>query len=88
MKRNERSANLRILAAWRQVLAQANHLGAETDDLEILEALPGVRDYIIDQIEIYEGRLNASASCAKNAPDNAQFATVENPVNTVSATGG
>lgn len=71
MRRTELAATRRILACWRQTLANANHLAAETDDAELLQGLAEVRDYLVDQIEVYERRLNIT-------PVNAQFATLEN----------
>ena len=70
MKRNERTATSRLLAAWRQLQAQANHLAVESDDAETLAGIAEVRDYIAGQIEACETRLFG-------APVNAQFATLE-----------
>lgn len=63
MNRTQRAATCRLLAAWRQILVNANHVAAEADpdDLGLLEGVAEVRDYIMGQIEICEARLTSSA---------------------------
>lgn len=80
MKRNERAATRRLLAAWYQVQAQANHVAVEADDLELLQGLAEVRDYVAARIEECEARLICT-------PENAQFATLGNRGNNASAKG-
>lgn len=61
MKRQARMACLRLRAAWQSVLANANHLAVNLDDLEELHELAGVRDYIADQIAACSAKLSGQS---------------------------
>lgn len=74
MRRNELTATRRLLAAWRQLQAQSNHLAMESDDAETLAGIADVRDYIVGQIEALERRLIAPNRAGKVTPSGEPFA--------------
>lgn len=62
MNRSKRSACLRLRAAWESVLANANHLAVNLDDLEELHELAGIRDYVADQIAACSAKLSGQSA--------------------------
>jgi len=83
MKRSERSSRYRLLAAWRTLLANVNHLALNVDDPGELDAIARVKDYIIDQIAGCE----ASLITRNRLPENEQFAGSDNRLDNAGSSG-
>jgi hypothetical protein len=75
-----------LLNCYRETLEQLNRIKAEPDcDLDP-SAVAQLTDYLLDRIDAYRPAITP-AGAEKNAPDNAQFATMQNPRDNRSATG-
>ncbi|THD09449.1 hypothetical protein [Rhodanobacter lindaniclasticus] len=75
-----------LLSAYRELLDRLNREKAKPDcDLDP-EAVAGITDYLLDRIDAYRPSIGAGGA-EKNPPENAQFATPENPRNNDEATG-
>ncbi|KAA0068958.1 hypothetical protein [Rhodanobacter sp. T12-5] len=75
-----------LLNAWRQLLEELNRVKADPAcDLDPA-AVADVTDYLLDRIDAYRPAV-ALENAEKNAPDNAPFATPENPRNNRLTTG-